>query len=90
MCETSHEERGTLADRFLRDLRETGRRVSVYLVNGFQLKGEIVELDEEAILFKLKDAHQLVMRSAVAGMYPLPSSQGQTEEWWREYVSDQE
>ena len=69
-------------------MRDTQRGVSIYLVNGFQLKGEIVEFDEQAILFKLKDAHQLVMRLAVASIYPLPGSKPDGGNWWRDYTSD--
>ena len=81
------------ADRFFEDARDGHKRVSVYLVNGFQLKGEVVSFDEETILFKRIPAgrasghvgHQLVRRSAVAVMYPLLKSKSQAEEWWRDY-----
>ena len=76
----------TLAERFLSDAREARRPVSVYLLSGFQLKGEVVEYDEAAILFKHRGVHQLVMRPAVANMYPLGGSNGQVDEWWSEYV----
>ena len=85
---TRYEAGATLADRLLKDMHHTARAVSVYLVNGFQMKGEVVEFDGESILLKLKDAHQLVMRSAVATMYPLPVSKGAADEWWRSYVPD--
>ena len=75
----------TLADRFLQDSRDTHRPVSVYLVSGFQLKGEVVEFDDETILFKHKDVHQLIMRLAVAGMYPVSNSRQDVDEWWRSY-----
>lgn len=74
---------GTLAERFLRDARESQWPLSLYLVNGFQLKGKILAFDEETILFQHRDVHQLVMRPAVAGMYPLPKED--SDEWWREY-----
>ena len=89
MPETENNEQGTLAHRLLTEMRDTRRAVSLYLVNGFQLKGEILEFDGETILFKLKGAHQLVMRSAVATMYPLPgSSQESGDEWWRAYAPE--
>ena len=62
----------------------------MYLVNGFQLKGEIVAFDEETILFNHKNVHQLVMRSGVASMYPIPSSRQGANDWWRGYVSSEE
>ena len=76
-----------LADRFLKDARDAGQPVSMYLVSGFQLKGEIVEFDEAAILFRHKGMHQLVMRPAVANMYRLPSSRGDADRWWKSLVS---
>ncbi len=81
------------ADRFFEDARDSHERVSVYLVNGFQLKGEVVSFDEETILFKRirtgracgHVGYQLVKRSAVAVMYPLLKSESQAEEWWHHY-----
>ena len=87
MAENNNGEHTSLADRFLRDAQENHRQVSVYLVNGFQLKGEIVDADQETILFKHKDVHQLIMRSAVASMYPIPDRSRQTDGWWSEHVS---
>ena len=87
MSETSNGEQTSLADRFLRDARDAHRSVSIYLVNGFQLKGEIVDADKDTILFKHKDVHQLIMRTAVASMYPVPDRNGPTDGWWSEYVS---
>ena len=87
MSEKRSQKHTTLADRLLKDMLDTHRAVSVYLVNGFQLKGQIVGLDEETILIKLKGAHQLVMRSAVATMYPIPDSNLDTAEWWTSYES---
>ncbi len=72
----------TLADRFLNDARDTHRAVSLYLLSGFQLKGEVLEFDEETILLKGRGGHQLVMRSGVATMYPLGRAQGEASEWW--------
>lgn len=85
MTEKTTKEIITLANRFLKEARDTHQAVSMYLVSGFQLKGEVVEFDEETILFKHKNGHQLVMRSAVAVMYPLPKSKGGEDEWWQNY-----
>lgn len=87
MNETTTHQTAPLADRFLKDARGTRMSVSLYLVNGYQLKGEIIEFDEGSILFKHKDTHQVVMRSAVASMYPLPKSRGYADKWWRHYTS---
>ena len=86
MSDIAQNDGQSLADRLLKEWRDSRRPVSIYLVSGFQLKGEIVEFDGGTILFKLKDAHQLVMRSAVASMYPLPESRGKADDWWRPYA----
>ena len=98
MSKTTTKKTIGLGNRFLEDARDTHRRVSVYLVNGFQLKGEVVTFDEETILFQRtrkgksrgQDGHQqdgqlLVKRSAVAVMHPLSKSEGEAEEWWRNF-----
>ncbi len=87
MTETMANEVAPLADRFLKDARDCQMSVSLYLVNGFQLKGEIIEFDAQSILFKHKGTCQIVIRSAVASMYPLPKSKGHADNWWRQYTS---
>ena len=77
----------TMADRFLEDARDSRWPISMYLLSGFQLKGDVVEFDEATILFKNRGVHQLVMRPAVANVYPLSDSKGDTDKWWRSYVS---
>ncbi len=72
-----------LADGLLARLRDSGQAASLYLVNGFQMKGEVVEFDDESVLFRHKGVHQLVMRSAVASMYPISRSSQGEDEWWR-------
>lgn len=63
----------TLAGQFLQEALDTRQTVSLYLVNGFQLKGLVLAFDEETILFRHKNVGQHVLRSAVATMYFLPS-----------------
>ena len=87
MPEARKDHEGSLADKLLQDVRDSHRSISIYLVNGFQLKGEIVDFDQETILINHKNLHQLVMRSGVASMYPLPGSKAGAEEWWRDHVS---
>ena len=73
----------TLVDRFLIDMRDSHSTISIYLVSGFQLKGEVVRADSDAILFSHRGVHQLVMRSAVATMYPVRQHGQDGSEWWR-------
>ena len=84
----SNNEERSLAERFLSEARASRRGISLYLLSGFQLKGEVVEVDSDTILFKHRGVHQLVMRSAVATMYPVPTSNQANDDWWRHYVSE--
>ena len=84
----SNNERQSLAERFLSDARASRRGISLYLLSGFQLKGQVVEVDSDTILFKHRGVHQIVMRSAVATMYPLPTSNQANDDWWQHYVSE--
>ena len=77
----------TLADRLLEEVRRNRQPVSVYLVSGFQLKGEVLEFDADTVLLKHKDGAQLIMRSAIATMYPLGDAKHDASEWWRDYLS---
>ena len=86
MSDTQANESKTIADRFLKNARDNHRTASLYLTSGFQLKGQIVDFDREAILFNHKSVHQLVMRSAVATMFPVPDSKQSADEWWGEYT----
>ena len=90
MTETMANQVVPFADRFLQEARDSQMSVSLYLVNGFQLKGEIIDFDAQSILFKHKNICQIVTRSAVASMYPLPKSKGYTDNWWRQYTSTSE
>ena len=80
---TSGKKDKKLGDSLLARLRDSRQSTSLYLVNGFQMKGEVVEFDDESVLFRHKGVHQLVMRSAVASMYPISKSSQGEDEWWR-------
>lgn len=86
MSEIRDEGSPSITDRFLKDARDTHQTVSLYLASGFQLKGEIIDFDKDTLLFKHKNVYQLVMRAAVATMYPAPNPKGGVDEWWRSYA----
>ena len=88
MPDTRNANSASLADRLLEEARKSRWPVSVYLVSGFQLKGEVVEFDEATMLFKHKDVYQLVMRSAIATMYPVHGPKADTDAWWRGYLTN--
>ena len=86
MSSTTRKGDATLTERLLQEARDAHRPVSIYLVSGFQMKGDVVDFDHEAVLFKHKNVHQLIMRSGVASMFPLPNANRGEGDWWREYV----
>ncbi len=86
MPDAPENETPTLVDSLLKDACATARPLSIYLVNGFQLKGEVVSFDSESVLFRHKDTHQIIMRSAIAGLYPLPQGKRGADQWWKDYL----
>lgn len=44
--------------------------VSIYLVNGVQLKGELVEVDEESLILKNDTVAQLIFKHAISTIVP--------------------
>lgn len=77
----------TLADLFLAKARDSQIATSLYLSSGFQLKGEVVDFDRETILFHHKNSHQLVMRRAVATIFPVPDGKRDGDGWWQSLSS---
>ena len=73
----------SLTDRLLEHARDSHTPLSLYLVSGFQLKGEIVEYDSESVLINHKNVHQVVMRTSISTMYTLAGSPADADRWWR-------
>ena len=81
----------SLQDPFLNTLRKERIPVSIYLVNGIKLQGQIESFDQFVILLK-NSVSQMVYKHAVSTVVPsknvrLPMNQ-QDEEQGREPVED--
>ena len=86
MSQKSGKQLRPLIDRFLEEARATGQPISIYLVNGYQLKGEVEGYDDDAILFNHRGAYQLVLRTGVASMYPIANTGPRATAWWRSFA----
>ena len=57
-----------ILEEFINQYRDS--EVSVYLVSGIQLRGKIVDIDEEAILLLSQGNHVPVMKTSIASIVP--------------------
>ena len=56
---------------YLSEIKEQQSLVIIYLMNGFQMKGKIIDFDEETILFENCDGRkQLVYKHALSTVSP--------------------
>ena len=60
----------TCQELFLRQLRESGSAVTVYLVNGYQLRGAIADYDPFAVLLLSDGRQQLIYKHAISTITP--------------------
>lgn len=60
-----------LQDGFLNQLRKDSIPVTVYLVNGYQLKGLIKAFDNFTVVLENEGRQQLVYKSALSTIMPL-------------------
>ena len=57
--------------KFLRDLMDRAVPVRVFVSNGFQLKGRIVDADDRALLIEADGKRKLVLLQAVTTIEPM-------------------
>lgn len=62
--------RNDLQDSVLTRLREERRLVTVFITNGYQLKGRITAFDQEVIAVEIRGEQQLVYKHAVSTIQP--------------------
>ncbi len=61
---------GTLQDTYLADIKRQGVPVTVYLVNGFQLRGLVKGFDQFTILIEYERKTHLIYKHAVSTISP--------------------
>ncbi|MDH7578979.1 MAG: RNA chaperone Hfq [Bacillota bacterium] len=60
-----------LQDFFLNQVRKEGSPVTIYLVNGFQLKGTIRGFDNFTVILDVEGKQQMVYKHAISTVMPL-------------------
>ncbi|MEK3989660.1 MULTISPECIES: RNA chaperone Hfq [Robertmurraya] len=64
-----------IQDQFLNQLRKDSTNCTVFLLNGFQLRGTIKGFDNFTILFECEGKQQLVYKHAISTFSPLRNVQ---------------
>lgn len=60
-------------DTFLRDAKEQQTPFVLYTINGFQIRGTILDIDELTILVESDGKKQMVYKRAISTVAPLTS-----------------
>ena len=60
-----------LQDSFLNQVRKENIPVTIYLVNGFQLKGQVKGFDNFTVILELEGKQQMVYKHAISTIAPL-------------------
>ncbi|MBE6184921.1 RNA chaperone Hfq [Heyndrickxia ginsengihumi] len=69
-----------IQDQFLNQLRKEGTVVTVFLMNGFQLRGQVKAFDNFTVLFETDGKQQLVFKHAISTFTPQKNIQINVEE----------
>ena len=64
-----------IQDQFLNQLRKDSTNVTVFLLNGFQLRGQIKGFDNFTVLFECEGKQQLVYKHAISTFSPIRNVQ---------------
>lgn len=59
-----------LQDRFLNTARKDGILITVFLVNGYQIKGYVKGFDSYTIVLDADDKQQLIYKHAISTIIP--------------------
>jgi len=60
-----------LQDAFLNQLRKENIPVTLYLVNGFQLKGMVKGFDNFTVVLEVEGKQQMVYKHAISTLMPM-------------------
>lgn len=60
-----------LQDTFLNQIRKENMPVTIYLVNGFQLKGLIRGFDNFTVIIEFEGKQQMVYKHAISTVMPM-------------------
>ncbi|RAK23469.1 RNA-binding protein Hfq [Anoxybacillus vitaminiphilus] len=68
-----------IQDQFLNQLRKDGTQVTVFLLNGYQLRGFIKGFDNFTVLLEVDGKQQLIYKHAISTFAPLKNIQFEME-----------
>jgi host factor-I protein len=68
-----------IQDQFLNQLRKDGTFVTVFLLNGFQLKGLVKGFDNFTVLLETEGKQQLIYKHAISTFSPQKNIQLELE-----------
>jgi len=68
-----------IQDQFLNQLRKDGTSVTVFLLNGFQIRGLVKGFDNFTVLFESEGKQQLVYKHAISTFAPVRNVQLELE-----------
>lgn len=68
-----------IQDQFLNQLRKDGTLVTVYLLNGFQLRGTVKGFDNFTVLLDSEGKQQLIYKHAISTFAPQKNVQLELE-----------
>ena len=60
-----------LQDRFLNQARRDKSPLTVFLINGFQLRGTIISFDQFAVLLLSEGKQNLIYKHAISTIQPM-------------------
>lgn len=69
-----------IQDQVLNQLRKDGTSVTVFLLNGFQLRGLIKGFDNFTVLLETEGKQQLIYKHAISTFSPSKNVQIETED----------
>ncbi|KRG09720.1 RNA chaperone Hfq [Lederbergia galactosidilytica] len=69
-----------IQDQFLNQLRKEAIPVTLFLLNGFQLRGNVKSFDNFTVLFESEGKQQLVFKHAISTFSPQRNVQINLEE----------
>ncbi len=69
-----------IQDQFLNQLRKEAIPVTLFLLNGFQLRGNVKGFDNFTVLFESEGKQQLVFKHAISTFSPQRNVQNNIEE----------
>ncbi|MEF3255536.1 MAG: RNA chaperone Hfq [Deferribacterales bacterium] len=60
-----------MQDIFLNEVRKSKSPVTVYLINGVRIKGNLIGFDDYTMLLAYEDKQQLIYKTAVSTVHPI-------------------